>query len=110
MDVHVPSAITAGLRRRGIDVITSQDDGSSESDDDVLLARATELDRLFFTQDEDFLKLAPQWQESGRRFSGVIFARQMATSLGLLIDELELLMLCATEEELNNRVIHLPLR
>jgi hypothetical protein len=28
MDVHVPAAITAGLRRRGIDVLTSQEDGS----------------------------------------------------------------------------------
>ncbi len=25
MDVHVPSAVTEGLRRRGVDVLTSQE-------------------------------------------------------------------------------------
>jgi hypothetical protein len=29
MDVHVPAAITAGLRRRGVDVLTSQEDGTA---------------------------------------------------------------------------------
>ena len=30
MDVHVPVAITMGIRRRGIDVLTSQEDGTRE--------------------------------------------------------------------------------
>ena len=50
MDVHVPLAITDGLRRRNNDVLTSQEDGTSEMDDEPLLARATELGRLLFTQ------------------------------------------------------------
>jgi hypothetical protein len=54
MDVHVPSAITEGLRRRGIDVLTSQDDGTREADDEVLLSRATNFDRLLFTQTRIF--------------------------------------------------------
>jgi hypothetical protein len=29
MDVHVKAAITAGLRRRGIDVVTAQEDGGA---------------------------------------------------------------------------------
>jgi len=37
MDMHVPAAITQGLRRRGIDVLTSQEDGTREADDEVLL-------------------------------------------------------------------------
>lgn len=110
MDVHVPSAITEGLRRRGIDVLTSQEDGAREADDGVLLTRATSFDRLLFTQDEDFLKLAPQWQASRQRFTGIAFAHQMGASIGRLIDDLELLILCAVEEELINRVVHLPLR
>ena len=110
MDVHVPSAITEALRRRGMDVLTSQDDGTREASDDVLLTRATGFDRLLFTQDEDFLKLAPSWQSSGKPFTGIAFAHQIGTSIGRLIEDLELLVLCATEDELNNRVIHLPLR
>ncbi len=110
MDVHVPRAITEGLRRRGIDVLTSQEDGTREADDEQLLIRATGFDRLLFTQDEDFLKLAPIWQLSGKPFAGIAFAHQMGASMGRLIEDLELLILCTTEDELSNRVIRLPLQ
>src|SRR5215510_8696037 len=52
-DVHVPYAITLGLRLRGVDVLTSQEDGTREVDDDVLLDRATALGRVLFSQDKD---------------------------------------------------------
>ena len=110
MDVHVPSAITEGLRRRGIDVLTSQEDGTREADDEVLLTRATGFGRLLFTQDEDFLKLAAQWQSSQRRFRGIAYAYQIGTSIGRLVEDLELLVLCATDDELENQVTYLPLR
>jgi len=46
MDVHVPSTVTVGLRRRGVDVLTSQEDGTREADDVALLQRATDLGRI----------------------------------------------------------------
>ncbi|HLQ76574.1 MAG TPA: DUF5615 family PIN-like protein [Terriglobia bacterium] len=45
-DVHVPSATVDGLRLRGVDVVTAQEDGAAELDDGLLLKRATELDQL----------------------------------------------------------------
>ena len=45
MDVHVPAAITDGLRRRGVDVLTSQEDGTREADDSELLRATRELRR-----------------------------------------------------------------
>jgi Domain of unknown function (DUF5615) len=42
MDHHVKAAITAGLRNRGVDVITCADDGTSRADDDQVLERATQ--------------------------------------------------------------------
>jgi Domain of unknown function (DUF5615) len=57
-DVHVPYAITFGLRLRGVDVLTSQEDGTREVDDDVLLDRATALGRVLFSQDKDLLLTA----------------------------------------------------
>jgi Domain of unknown function (DUF5615) len=110
MDVHVPSAITEGLRRRGIDVLTSQDDGTRAADDAVLLTRASVANRLLFTQDEDFLKIAPNWHSEGKPFVGIAYSHQIGVSIGRLIEDLELLALCATEDELHNRVIYLPLR
>lgn len=54
MDHHVPAAITQGLRSRGVDVLTSYEDGTAEFDDPPVLARATELGRVVFSQDADF--------------------------------------------------------
>jgi Domain of unknown function (DUF5615) len=109
MDVHVPLSVTQSLRRRGLDVLTSQEDGTAQVDDQALLARATELGRVLFSQDQDFLKIAAEWQEAGRRFRGVVFARQQGVSLGGLAADLELLLTCCDPQELENRVTYLPL-
>jgi hypothetical protein len=77
MDVHVPAAITDGLRRAGIDVLTAQDDGTTRFTDEDLLHRATQHGRLLFTQDEDLLKIAAVWQLQSRMFSGIVYAHQL---------------------------------
>jgi hypothetical protein len=46
MDVHIRRAVTSALRLRSIDVLTAQEDGAAELDDDRLLQRATELGRF----------------------------------------------------------------
>ena len=72
MDVHVPAAISAGLRRRGIDVLTSQEDGSDQWPDERLMERAAMLGRVLFTQDDDLLRLASEWGRAQRTSCGVI--------------------------------------
>lgn len=47
MDVHVRRAVTNGLRLRGVDVITAQEDGTARWSDDRLLDRAGELGESF---------------------------------------------------------------
>jgi hypothetical protein len=42
MDEHIHRAITTGLRLRGVDVLTAQDDGRRQVPDHVLLDRATD--------------------------------------------------------------------
>jgi hypothetical protein len=110
MDVHVPAAITASLRRRGINVITAQDDQRDRSSDEDLLARATQLGRVLFTQDDDLLGVAVGWQRDGRSFSGVIYAHQLSAGIGTLVSDLELVLACCSEDEVADRVIYLPLR
>lgn len=109
MDVHVPAAITSGLRHRGIDVLTSQEDGTREVADDVLLARAGELQRVLVSQDVDLLRIAHQWQIEGRPFPGLMFAHQEGMSIGQCTADLELVAACCEEAELANRVLFLPL-
>jgi Domain of unknown function (DUF5615) len=110
MDVHVPMAVTETLRRRGLDILTSQDDGTATRDDEGLLVRAAELGRVLFSQDQDFLRIAAEWQRQVRPFPGVLFAPQQGVSLGGLADDLELLLTCCEPTELQDRVTYLPLR
>jgi|GEM_PF-2376536 len=64
MDVHIRRSITKGLRKKGVDVVTAQEDNSAELSDPELLARATELSRVLFSMDDDLLT------EANHRWSG----------------------------------------
>ncbi|MCQ3980799.1 MAG: hypothetical protein DPW09_45955 [Anaerolineae bacterium] len=109
MDEHVHRAITAGLRLRGVDVVTAQEDGHRHVLDAVLLDRATELGRVMFSQDEDLLVEAQRRQAEGLPFTGVIYAHQMRVTIGHCIRDLELIAQAADPEDLANRVEYLPL-
>ena len=77
MDQHVPRAITVGLRVRGVDVVTAHEDGAATFSDPELLDRATALQRVLFTQDDDLLIEAVRRQRQNIPFSGVIYAHQL---------------------------------
>jgi hypothetical protein len=108
MDEQVPSAITEGLKRRGIDVMTVQADGWDGSDDTVILERATKLGRVLFTRDEDFLAISADLQRCGHHFAGVIYAHQLRVSIGRCITDLELIATVGTSEDFSDQVVHLP--
>lgn len=109
MDVHVPRAITNGLRIRGIDVLTAQEDGYATADDERLLERATELERVLFSQDDDLLVQAKHRQTMGAPFAGVIYAHQLGITIGRCIEDLELVAKLAEPEDIASRVEFLPL-
>lgn len=107
MDHHVKSAVTEGLRRRGVDVITCAEDGTHQAEDERILERATELGRTVFTQDDDFLAIADKWLGHGRDFRGVIYAHQLAITVGQAVRDLELVAKVFTPEEMFNRILFL---
>ncbi len=109
MDVHVKQAITLGLRRRGVDVLTAQEDGTAKLDDALLLDRAAELSRLMFTQDDDFLAEANRRQTNGEYFVGVVYVRQLNASIGRCIDDLKTIAFTSNLEEYANQVRYMPL-
>lgn len=109
MDVHVRWSVTDGLRRRGVDVLTAQEDGSATLEDDPLLDRATALGRVLFSQDEDLLREATHRQRNNILFAGVIYAHQLRITIGQTIDDLELIAKVAEPSNLENRVEYLPL-
>ena len=109
MDHHIPKAITVGLRLRGIDVVTAHEDGANQFSDDLLLKRAHELKRALFTQDDDLLEEAAKCQRNGTPFSGVIYGQQLRLTIGVCIQDLEIIARSAELEELQNQVLFLPL-
>lgn len=109
MDEHVHSRITIGLRIRNVDVLTTQEDRRSSASDPILLNRATKLQRVMFSQDQDFLVEAKRRQVEGVSFSSVIFARQSRVSIGECIRNLEIITKVGNPEEFSNRVQYLPL-
>jgi len=109
MDENVHRAITLGLRLRQVDVLTAQEDGRSGFPDPDLLARATELDRLMFSQDTDLLAEGQLRQKQGIEFPGVVYAHQRQVSIGQCVNDLELIAQAGNPEDFKNRVQYLPL-
>lgn len=109
MDVHIPKAITTGLRIRGVDVITAQEDNAATLPDHSLLNRATELQRALFTFDDDLLREAQRRQSDGLHFAGVIYTRFLKVSIGECISDLELIAKSGEPEDMLNSVEFLPL-
>src|SRR2546423_1591620 len=104
MDVHVPRPITRALRRRGVDVVTAQEDGTARWPDDELLTRAGELNRVLFSQDEDLLTEAAKRQHAGVPFGGLVYVPQLGLSIGQLVDELEILAKAGESHDFENTV------
>lgn len=109
MDVHIPLPLTLGLRQKGVDVLTAQEDGSALSPDPLLLDRATALNRVLFTFDSDFLEEAAQRQVAGRPFAGVVILTGERVDLAACLADLELLAKVYEPEDLANCVEYLPL-
>lgn len=107
MDVHVPLPITRGLRRRGVDVLTAQEDGTTRLADAELLRRARERGRILFSQDEDLIVEAVKCQRAGEPFATVVFARQLDLSIGRCITDLETLAKAALPEDAAGQIIFL---
>ena len=109
-DHHVPAAICEGLRRRGIGVLTAGDDAHGDLPDELILARATSLGRLIFTQDADFLVIASQWAAARREHAGIVYGHQLQVTVGQAIRDLQLIAQIMEKAEMANRVEFLPLR
>lgn len=110
MDVHIPKAITNGLKLRGVDVLTAQEDNADKLSDPQLLDRATALNRVLFTFDDDLLAEAAKRQKLSIPFSGVIYTSPLNTSIGICIKDLEIIAKVGEPDDLANRVEFLPLK
>lgn len=99
MDEHVPSAVSQGLRMRGVDVLTAQDAGMRGAADKDHLALAVHEERTIFTQDTDVLRL----HASDHAHAGIVYAPQ-GTPTGAIVRSLVLIHEVLRPEQMAGRL------
>ncbi len=109
LDVHVPLVVAHQLRRRGVDVVHAVEEGTNRLRDDALLELASRQHRVVFTQDIRFRAMAEDWQRQGRHFAGLIHGPQRGSSIGRMVEDLEVVAKATELSEWANMVLHLPL-
>lgn len=92
-------AVADGLRRRGIDAISSKDAGNLGLSDEEQIKYAKANNFVIVTHDADFLSLAREIEHKG-----IVFVRQQKYSIGDLIRNLKLLWDVAEQKDMQNHV------
>ncbi len=108
MDHNIPAALTRGLRQRGVDVLTAFEDHRDREKDPPLFERAHALQRVFVTFDDDFLRIAADWQKTSRDFTGLMFAHRQHFNVGAGIRYLAIAAGASYPGEFRNRVDYVP--
>jgi predicted nuclease of predicted toxin-antitoxin system len=100
LDECCDPAIADGLRRRSIDVTTSQEAGLLEAEDEEQAAYGLAQDRVVFTHDADFLRL----QAAGVPHAGIVYRAKDTLGLGEIIKRLVLIWEIYEPDEFRGRV------
>ncbi len=103
MDQHDPAPVSQGLRRLGIDVLTTQEAGHCGFSDSDQLAFATAEERVMVTFDSDYLAL----HRSGINHAGIAWCPEQKYGIGMLIQLLDLLHGVTDRDRMRNRLEHL---
>lgn len=99
-DQHFPVAVSQGLRRHGVDILTTQEAGRCGSSDEEQLAFATEQGRVLVTFDTDFLAL----HQAHVSHEGIAWCPEQKHSVGQLIQGLLLAHGVLAREAMHNHV------
>jgi predicted nuclease of predicted toxin-antitoxin system len=103
VDECVDARITAGLRRRGIDVVTAAEVQLLGAVDAEHLSRATSLGRVLVSADTDFLQLCASDTSS----PGLIFIVP-ESPVGPVVRAIDLIATALEPEEMTNRIEWVP--
>lgn len=71
--------------------------------------RAKELERVLYTQDEDFLSEASRRLREGIPHYGLVYAHQLQVSIGRCVRDLELIAKAFDPVDMIDQVLFLPL-
>lgn len=100
-DENIERSIIEGLRRRGIEVLSTVELGYSGKPDEFHIKKASELKCVILTHDIDFLRQASSREVN---HSGIIFTNPENVSIGQCIRKVELIAKVLTGEDMKNHV------
>ena len=103
LDEHLSPVIAEALRKRGIDVTTSDAAGLLGATDQEQIAFATAEKRTIVTCDDDFL----QKELLMKAEFGICYSHLSKYTLGQMIDQLQLVAECLTPAEMRFHVEYL---
>lgn len=103
MDQHIPAAVTRGLVRHGVNVLTAQDAQTCGLTDADQLAFATTEQRVIVTFDPDYLAL----HRSGVSHGGIAWCPAQKHGIGQLIQALLLIHGVLDRDSMRNHVEYL---
>jgi len=103
LDEHVPHAVAHGLRRRQIDVTTTTDAGLLGAADEEHIAFALRENRVIFTNDRDFLRIA----SGGIPHAGIVYCPPSESRIGDAIRYLALMHECLAPDVVMNQIEYL---
>jgi len=103
LDEQVKLVIARELRRRGIDVTTTIEVGLRTQSDEAHLDFICQEQRVLFTQDDDFLRIASRTINH----PGIAYCKQGTRSVGQMIESLVLICEVYTPQEMVGRVEYL---
>jgi predicted nuclease of predicted toxin-antitoxin system len=102
-DEHVPRAVADGLKRRGVDVLTTQEAGRAGLPDDEQVDFALGQERVIVTMDSDYIALAAK----GTRHAGIAYSHSQSLSVGELIQALILIHETLEPDDMRNHIEYL---
>ncbi len=103
LDENCNRAVAEGLRRRGVDVMTTPEAGLTRATDETQAAYALSEGRVIFTQDRDFLRL----HAAGVAHSGIVYSSKDTLAIGEIISGLVLIWEVYEPEEMRSRLEYL---
>lgn len=105
-DESVELAVSQQLERAGIDVVSAHSLDLLGDSDDHHLQRATALERVLCTYDQDFLRLAAE----GIHHYGILFAQRQTASIGGWVREIKLIHAENEADALIGQVLYLSMK
>ncbi|MGH9551328.1 MAG: DUF5615 family PIN-like protein [Terriglobales bacterium] len=100
LDEHMPAAVAAGLRQRGIEAATMHDVSRRGFSDTEQLQFSSEQGWVLVTFDSDFLAMAKE----GIEHLGIVWCSDRKYSIGQLVRALALLHAVTDRDAMRNHV------